>query len=191
MTYHVDDVTLRDEPDDADAARAYVEGLERGGEKVAWLRMLGELPRAEAMGWELLADAGGPGSLEETRSVGGLPVDALAPAVRLAHVLHWQGRFRDADALFTAAIASAREIARAATDGSIDEQRATLMHAFSFQHLGKSRFDEGRLDEALVLFEQALALRRQIGAAADQIASSEQAIAATRAKLASPAPPPA
>jgi tetratricopeptide (TPR) repeat protein len=143
------------------------------------------------MGWELLADAGGPGSLEETRSIGGLPVDALAPAVRLAHVLHWQGRFRDADPLFTAAIASAREIARAATDGSIDEQRATLMLAFSFQHLGKSRFDEGRVDEALVLFEQALALRRQIGAAADQIASSEQAIAATRAQLASPDPPPA
>jgi hypothetical protein len=183
VSYHIDDVTLRDEPDDLDAAMDYVRALEPGGEKVAWLRMLGELGRAEAMGWELLVAAGGPDSLDAARRGVGVPVDALAPAVRLAHVLHWQQRFRDADVLFTSAIGSAHTIARAASAGSVEEQRATRLLAFALQHLGKSRFDEARLDEALVLFEQALALRRGSGAPDDQIASSEQAITATRARL--------
>ena len=33
------------------------------------------------------------------------------------------------------------------------------MSAFALQHLGKGRLDEDRLDEALHLFEQALAVR--------------------------------
>jgi tetratricopeptide (TPR) repeat protein len=144
--------------------------------------MLGELDRAEALGWDLLAAAGGPGSLQAATEGVPLPAEALAPAVRLAHVLHWQERFRDADVLFTSAITSASGNAAAATDGSFEEQRATTMLAFTLQHLGKSRFDEGRLDDALALFERALALRRRVGAPDDQIASSVQAIAATRSR---------
>jgi hypothetical protein len=66
------------------------------------------------MGWELLASAGGPASLEAATESAGLPLDALAPASRLAHVLHWQERFRDADILFMAAIASANDLVAAA-----------------------------------------------------------------------------
>ena len=96
------------------------------------------------MGYELLASAGGPESLAAASGAVRRPVDAQAPAVRLAHVLHWQGRFRDADVLFNAAIASASTIARAATDGWVeDQQRATATLAFALQHLPKSRFDEG------------------------------------------------
>ena len=183
-SYRIDDVTLRDVPEDLEAAWAHVRSLEPGGEQVVWLRMLGELGRAEAMGWQLLDAAGGPGSLAEASPGVGLPVDALGPAVRLAHVLHWQERFRDADVLFSAVVASAKNIAAAARDGSPEERRAATMLAFAFQHLGKSRFDENRLSEALDLFEQAHALRERIGAPDDQLASSRQAIAAARARLA-------
>jgi hypothetical protein len=185
-SYHIDDVTLRDEPDDLEAAWAHVRSLEPGGERVVWLRMLGELDRAEAMGWQLLAAAGGPGSLAEASRGVGLPVDALAPAVRLAHVLHWQERFRDADVLFSAVIASATQIA-AASAGSPEQRRATTMLAFALQHLGKSRFDENRPVEALDLFEQAYALRQRLGVPDDQLASSRQAIAAARARRAASA----
>ena len=184
-SYHVDDATLRDEPDDHDEAWAYVRTLGASGEKVAWLRMLGELDDAEAMGWALVADAGGPGSLAAADSRVRIPMSALAPAVRLAHVLHWQGRFRDADVLFTAVVTSAEDLVRLAAGESASQQRATTMLAFALQHLGKSRFDEGRLDEALGLFERALDLRMRIGAPGDQLASSQQAVATTGARLAS------
>jgi len=181
--YHVDDVTLRDEPDDRDAAWEYVHSLKPGPEKVLWLRMLGDLYGAEALGWNLLADAGGPESIPAARHHVRLPVDAQRPAIRLAHVLHWQERFRDADVLFEAAIVSASNVAELAGDGSVEERTATTTLAFALQHLGKSRFDEGRLDEALELFQQALDLRRRLGAPDDQITSSQQAITATRARL--------
>jgi tetratricopeptide (TPR) repeat protein len=182
--YRIDDVTLRDEPDDPDAAWAYVRTLEPGGDKVVWLRMLGELAQAEALGWDLLASHGGPASLA---SFGGraLPIAAVAPALRLAHVLQWQERFGDADLLFAAAISSAERLAEAAPDGSAEERRALTLLAFGWQHLGKSRFDERRFDEALMLFRRAHELRGRLGAPNDQIASSEQAIAATCARLAS------
>jgi hypothetical protein len=48
----------------------------------------------------------------------------------------------------------------------------------------KSRFDEGRDREALDLFEAAPAIRVASGAPADQVASSRQAIAAVRHRLA-------
>ena len=98
-SYRIDDTTLRDEPVDRDEAWGYAETLAPCGEKVVWLRMLGELDGAEDLGWALLADAGGPGSLAMVDPPADVPIDALAPAVRLAHVLQWQARFVDRHAV--------------------------------------------------------------------------------------------
>ena len=155
---------------------------------MVWLRMLGCLDEAEELGWQLLAAAGGPRSRTHAQRDETLPLDAFGPALRLAHVLHWQDRFREADVLFTAVINSARKIAGAAVDGSLDQQRATTMSAFALHHQGKSRFDEDRLDEALHLFEEALAIRSRVSAPGDQIASSRQAVAVTRARLRASSP---
>ena len=182
-TYRINDDTLRDEPDDRDVAWEHLRNLKPCGERVIGLRMLGCLDEAEEIGWELLAAAGGPRCQADAKGDAILPLNTLGPTLRLAHVLHWQGRFREADVLFTAAISSARQIAAAAVDGSSVQETATTMSAFALQHLGKSRFDEDRLDEALHLFEQALAVRLRVTATDDQIASSRQAIAATRARL--------
>ncbi len=62
-SYRIDDVTLRDVPDDIDAAWARVGELEldaAGGERVVRLRMRGELAAGEELGWALLVPAGGP-----------------------------------------------------------------------------------------------------------------------------------
>ena len=68
-------------------------------------------------------------------------------------------------------------------DGSAEHRRATTLLAFALQHHGKSRFDEGRLDEALSLFQRALELRERLDAPDDQLASSRQAVAATVIRL--------
>ena len=188
-SYRIDDVSLRDVPDDVEAAWARVRELEAqddagGGERVVWLRMLGELAAAEELGWALLVRAGGPPDVEAARQRPSLPLAALGPTVRLAHVLQWQGRFADAEELFATAIASADALAGASPPGSPEQAAATAMTAFGRQHLGKSRFDEGRYTEALELFERALAIRLASSAPADQIASSRQAVAATRHRLA-------
>jgi tetratricopeptide (TPR) repeat protein len=187
-SYRIDDVTLRDVPDDVDAAWARVRELERdaadSGERVVWLRMLGELAAAEDLGWALLVQAGGPPDVGAARRDPSLPLAALGHTVRLAHVLQWQGRFADAEELFEAAIASADARAAAAPPRTPEQAVATAMTAFGRQHFGKSRYDEGRYAEALELFERALAIRLASDAPADQIASSRQAIAATRQRLA-------
>ena len=187
-SYRIDDATLRDVPDDVDAAWSRVRELEAlgpdgDGERVVWLRMLGDLTSAAALGWLVLGRAGGPGDVDAARARPDLAVDALGPALRLAHVLQWQRRFVEADDLFVAAIDSAERIAATGPEGSPVAARATSMTAFGYQHLGKSRFDEGRHDEALQLFEAALAIRVASEAPADQIASSRQAIAAARRRL--------
>jgi tetratricopeptide (TPR) repeat protein len=183
----IDDTTLRDEPVDRDEALRHVESLGPCGEKVVWLRMLGELDQAAALGWALLADAGGPATLAVVEPRRDLPVDAIAPAVRLAHVLQWQERFAHADALFAVAVASAERVVDASAAGSAEQRRATTLLAFAIQHRGKSWFDEGRLDDALESFRRALDLRERLDAPADQVASSRQAVAATLVRLAPPA----
>jgi tetratricopeptide (TPR) repeat protein len=77
--------------------------------------------------------------------------------------------------LFRAALAAAT-----AAEGS----RAASLVAFGQQHLGKCLYDQGRDEEALACFEQALAIRRAVQVPADQLASSEQAVRAARHRLA-------
>jgi tetratricopeptide (TPR) repeat protein len=171
-TVVTDDLTLRDELTDVDAARQRVRELEsrgrRGdGERVVWLRRLGELAAAAELGWRELAARGGPPGDDEVIV---LPLDAVAAAIRLGHVLQWQGRYVSAERLFGAAIATAAS----AGDGP----RPRALHAFGLQHLGKCLYDQHRDAEALACFERALAMRRDAGAPADQVTSSEQAVAA-------------
>lgn len=176
-TSRIDPITLRDIPDDVAAARAYLAELETRGEhgdaeRVPWLRMLGHLEEAESLGRAILDRAGG------TDVQGG-----VGPALRLAHVLHWQGRFREADTLFDAARATA---AGELEDANNERSRrwAAAMLAFADQHQGKARFDEGRTAEALALFERALARRIAENAPEDQINSTRQALAAAKARAA-------
>lgn len=190
-TYTIDDDTLRDVPDDVVAARARAAELRAQGpvgdaERIGWLRMLGDLDEAEQVGWRSLAAAGGPSAAGEVPVAGAevdLPIEAAGAALRLAHVLQWQRRFELADALFRAGRERADATAGSAAAGTREHRVAVAMRYFARQHGGKSLFDQGRYDEALGMFADALALRLAAGAPQDQIDASRQAVRAAGRRL--------
>lgn len=171
----VDPETLRDRPADEAAAKARLSELEGIGEegdaeRVALLRMLGQVDAACDLGWRVLARAGGPPDAEALATSGVVPVDAAKAAIRLAHALHWKGDLATADDLYSTVI---RSLANAAME---DDPRVPELEAFAHQHLGKMRFEEGKLDVARFHFEHALDLRVKTGAPRDQIESARQAL---------------
>lgn len=181
-TYVIDEETLRDRPADESAARARITELEAIGpdgdlERVPLLRMLGELDQAETLGWQVLERQGGPGSKDALMMTGVLPIEAVASAIRLAHVLHWKEDYQAADNLYSAAL---RSLDNARMN---DDDRVPSLEAFTHQHLGKMRFDQGKVAIAQLHFEQALRIREEEGAPEDQLASSRQALAVARSLL--------
>ncbi|QCB93828.1 hypothetical protein [Cellulomonas shaoxiangyii] len=195
-TYRIDPDSLREVPRDVTAGWAHVEALEeRGsdgdGERVAWLRILGALTSAELLAWADVARHGGPATLDALpTAAAALPRTAYRPLLRLAHVLHWQRRYGDADAVVDAVRCSARaaaEQATAAGDEPVRRDCAAVL-GFADQQQGRVRYDEGRYPEAAALFAAALERRECEGAPADQVASSRQALAAARRRHAGVAP---
>lgn len=175
-SFLIDPQTLRDRPVDEAATRARLSELEAAGEEgeaecVPLLRMLGETARACEVGWRVLGRLGGPGDPEALERSGVIPIDSARAAIRLAHALHWNGDLDLADDLYSTVI---RSLANAAME---DDPRVPELEAFAHQHLGKLRFEEGRYDIARFHFEHALGLREKIGAPADQIESTRQALA--------------
>lgn len=174
-SFVIDPETLRDRPADEAEARARVAELEAlgeegDGERVVLLRMLGEVDQACELGWRVLARAGGPSDAEALAVSGVVPVDAAKAAIRLAHALHWKGDLATAGDLYSTVI---RSLANAAMEA---DPRVPELEAFAHQHLGKMRFEEGRLDVARFHFEHALDLREKTGAPADQVESTRQAL---------------
>lgn len=176
VPYVIDDETLRDRPADEAAARARVAELEEIGEdgddeRVPLLRMLGELDAAEELGWRALARRGGPADPKALAMSGVIPFEAVPAAIRLAHVLHWQDQYSTSGELYSAALRTLENERMENDDPKISE-----MEAFAHQHLGKLRYDEGKISIAKFHFEHALDLREAIGAPEDQIESSRQAL---------------
>jgi tetratricopeptide (TPR) repeat protein len=91
--------------------------------------------------------------------------------IRLATAYQYMGRHDEAEALFRRALELAGE------PGNVDRLD------FALQHRGKCLVEMGRLEEAAACFEEALALRQAKGDAG-LIASTEQALAAVRKRLA-------
>jgi tetratricopeptide (TPR) repeat protein len=172
----VNDDTLResfDRPDDVhvhvtqlDASLAEIDdppALARvHAELGSFRRVLGQLYVAETHLRKALSIAGqhSPASRQ-----------AIVYEIRLAHVLHWQRRWDEAEALFTNLLLKCR--------GDVD---VTDLTDFVYQHRGKMRFDRDDLENALSDFSAALELRRTKGAT-ELISSTEQAIRATQRRL--------
>jgi hypothetical protein len=97
--------------------------------------------------------------------------------VRLAQVRHWQGDLEVAQALLTTALSHA---------GAGHEP---LLVGAALQHRAKVRFDAGDLTGALADATAALKHRRQVGAPAAQVRSSEQAWSTISAAAVAAAPP--
>ncbi|MGP4982148.1 tetratricopeptide repeat protein [Glutamicibacter arilaitensis] len=182
--YIIDPVSLREVVSNEAAVESRIEELENIGEpgdaeRISWLRMLRRLQEAEELGWITLVKSGGV--TDNRQIVTPLPFQAVAGALRLAHVLHWQKRYSQADRLFTAALESAQsEI----DNSEMNPVAARSLAAFAWQHLGKLHFDQGQFADALQSFESALVLRQELKSPEDQLASTRQAICTAEACLA-------
>lgn len=161
--YRIDPCTLREVPEDRDAAEAWLNcaaGTAAG--RISWLRILGRLAEAEPAALAAFEAAGG-----QSRP---LSLAAVLPGIRLAQVLHWQGRL----------VAALRLLDRvgATLSGSADSPAVDSARAFLHQHRGKVLLDAGHPAWALAEFRQALRLRSAYGAPQDQLESAEQAVSA-------------
>ncbi|WP_129786913.1 hypothetical protein [Promicromonospora panici] len=207
--HNFDPVTLHEVFDDVPAAQAYLAELaqRRDGDapgtlavRVPLIRALApaaddpdaELAEAEYLGWLAVRLAGGPGDGREAAHSHAeeVPLGAVAPLLRLAHVLQWRHRFSEADLLFGLALEAAHHYG---------EHGASIEHArrlefLALLHWGKCRYDQALavhadqarpfLGEALALFVRALEQRAEARAGRDQVESTRLAVRATRDRLA-------
>lgn len=207
--HYFDPVTLHEVFDDVPAARAYRAELAEGPERdapdtlavrVPLTRALApeadhpdaELAEAERLGWLAVRRGGGPrdDAAAAHADASDVPLGAVAPLLRLAHVLQWRHRFSEADLLFGLALEAAHYHAEHAA--SIEHARR--LEYFALQHWGTCRYDQALevhvdqarpyLGEALALFERALELRVEVGVGSEQIAATRRAIQAARERLA-------
>lgn len=171
------DENLRDLPRDPEGLKSYTVELEESlkllsdplkrasllGQLGVHLRTLGHLDQAEFKLKEALR-------LVESNDLG--IQREVVQKIRLAHVLQWKKYFRASDELFKEIINVCRSNKDA--EGYLD---------FALQHAGKNLYDQNRLGEALVLFQEALQIRIKKSSPQDQIESTQLAIQRTKALL--------
>lgn len=164
--YRIDQDANREIIDEV-AAEAYLaalagrDDLGARGQRVATLRALGRLAEADREGRAAYALARQQGTARQQ----------VAALLRLAHVQQYRQDWPAADAMFSEALARAREL---------DDP---VMLAFAHQHAGRNHVDQSRHDEAVAAFRTALALREAHGAPPDQRESSRGALRAAEARL--------
>lgn len=168
----IDPETLRERATDPEALRRWCAEHPADPRTVALLRILGELPAAERLGRQVLADP----QLH--------PVTRAVRRARYAHVLQWQGRFEEADA----------EFSRACEETGLTEDPTSassiLALASVLQHRAKNRWEQaadeaarGRPRAAARLLEaaredarRALGIREALGAPPDQRESARETV---------------
>lgn len=171
------DENLRDIPTHPEHLKEYIEKLNLDikskdspkdqvrimGDIGVYLRQLMQLNEAEQVLSKAL-------TLIETHSLG-IKFE-VQQKIRLAHVYQWQKRFAESSKLFSEVI----QYCRNNTDLS-------GYLAFALQHAGKDLFDQGKLADALLYFEEALQIRVQNNVPKDQIESTELAVQVTKDRL--------
>ena len=181
--YHFDAHTQREILRDPNEAAEWVDHLEAQGlvgqpMQVVWLRILGRLDEAEELGWRVLGRSGGPGSRTDALDAP-LPLSAVSAAIRLAHVLQWQGEFSLACALHEQALAAIEAVEPMSEDSAY----ADYLRPFAYQHLARCYFDEGKYQKALEAAQRSFELRVNAGVPEDQVLSSSGLIDAIKARL--------
>ena len=176
VDYYFDE-NLRDIPTHPEQLKKYVEKLKLDikskdspkdqvrimGEMGVYLRQLMQLNEAE----QILSKAL---TLIETHSLG-IKFE-FQQKIRLAHVYQWQKRFAESSKLFSEVIHHCR-----------NHPDLSVYLAFALQHAGKDLFDQGKLTDALLYFEEALQIRVQNNVPKDQIESTQLAVQVTKNRL--------
>ena len=170
----------RDEPQDVDEVRAQVERDAEAlpsmsapidahrrvrllGRVGAGLRLLGRFDESARS----LGEA-----VELARHLGDTELE-IANLIRLATSVQYAGRHDEARVMLDAVL---RRCASGQAPGYED---------FALQHLGKLLVEQGKVGEAIPLFERALTLRRRKGDG-QLVASTARALAGARARLEGP-----
>jgi hypothetical protein len=207
--HYFDPITLHEVFDDVPGARAYLAELAERPDRdapaslavrVPLTRALApgaedpeaELDEAERLGWLAVRLAGGPadGSDAAHAHAADVPLGAVAPLLRLAHVLQWRHRFSEADLLFGLAL----EAAHFHEEHAASVEHARRLEYSALLHWGRCRYDQALevhaeqarpfLGEALALFEGALELRVEAGASSEQVQLARQGVRAAQDRLA-------
>lgn len=207
--HYFDPVTLHEVFDDVPAAQAYLAELAERPDRdapgtlavrVPLTRALAPeaddpdaaLDEAERLGWLAVRLAGGPADDADAAHAHAddVPLAAVVPLLRLAHVLQWRHRFSEADLLFGLAL----EAAHYYGEHAASVEHARRLECSALLHWGRCRYeqalevhaDQARpfLGEALALFERALELRVEAGVAPDQVALTRQGVQAAHDRLA-------
>ena len=208
-THYLDPVTLHEVFDDVPAAQVYLAELARDpacdepatlAVRVPLTRALAaetdepeaELAEAERLGWLAVDLAGGPAddAAAAHSHAADVPLGAVAPLLRLAHVLQWRHRFSEADLLFGLALEAAHYYGEHAA--SVEHARKLEFQAL--QDWGRCRYDQALevhadqarpyLGEALALFVRALEQRVDVAASPTEVATVRLAEQAARDRLA-------
>ena len=203
-THYLDPVTLHEVFDDVPAAQAYLAELARDpacdepatlAVRVPLTRALAaetDEPEAERLGWLAVDLAGGPAddAAAAHSHAADVPLGAVAPLLRLAHVLQWRHRFSEADLLFGLALEAAHYYGEHAA--SVEHARKLEFQAL--QDWGRCRYDQALevhadqarpyLGEALALFVRALEQRVDVAATPAEVATVRLAEQAARDRLA-------
>jgi tetratricopeptide (TPR) repeat protein len=130
------------------------------GELVALLRGVGDLDDALVEGRRAVDRA----------ELAGTPAQQHLARLRLADVHQWRGEFAESNLAFT-------ELLHAIG------QFGPVIEAFTHQHAGQNDFDQRHYADARDHFARALAIRREVEAPDEQIASSQLALDAAQRRL--------
>lgn len=199
--FRFDPLTLKEVVDDQEAATAYANdllaayralGTDSGEQKVIapkliqWLRISGQLTRAEEVARSAVNKVCGPDLLnsfsadsapnEGTETI--LKLGQINPVLRLATALQWnsepgEDKYGLACALFDLCVDSANELAFGTPPVA---EGAVLLLAVSLQHRGKQRLSAQDLYGALRDINLGLTYRLQFHAPDDQIESSWEGV---------------
>lgn len=204
--HHVDPVSLHEVVHDVPAARALLAELARDGgdellaARVDLLRALApdsddpdaQLTEAERLGWRAVGLAGGPADEVAAAHAHAdeVPLGAVAPVLRLAHVLQRRHRFAEADLLFGLAL----EATRYHGEHAASIEHARRLEFRTLYHWGLCRYEQALdvhaeqarpyLGEALALFVRAGELRVEAQATAQEVERVRRAVQAARDRLA-------
>lgn len=167
------EASLREAPEDPSAVKAWCAENPEDPATVVGLRLLGRLDEAESLGRSLLGDP----SLT--------PLQRAVRRTRLAHVLHVQGCYAEAE----------EEYATAAEETGFEDPVAAgplLVLATVLQHRATSRYEQAEREASAASADpsrvrdlrdaaeedarRALAIGTSCGASADQLASSQQVL---------------
>lgn len=151
--YHIDNKSLREVLSDTQDTLMWCQMNEHNPEVVSYYRMLGNLEKAKALGYDFVKKF--KGTEKE--------VTAL---IRLASVYHWQEAYEQSETLYNDALVL--------FDIVFNNKNMNHIKAFIYQHQAKLYIDWKKIDKAKEAINKAYVIRKQCDP--QRLSSTQQVI---------------